>query len=625
MLNRTLDNRYTVLEHIGGGGMAEVYRAHDNLLDRAVALKVLRTQFTNDDEFVTRFRREAKAAAGLSHPNIVNIYDVGRDEDIYYIVMEYISGETLKDKIVREAPIGTNEAVNIIIEIAEALEHAHQNNLVHCDIKPHNILITRSGRVKVTDFGIARAVTSTTMTQTGTILGSVHYFSPEQARGSVIDLKSDIYSLGIVLYEMVTGTLPFIGESPIAIALKHLQQEPKLPRIINSEIPPLLEAVMLKALAKNPADRYDSTREMISDLRLVINYIHDDHTRRLTREDYPTQVLPTIKLPGDEEDVALNQADSGSAKTNPANKILVIGLIMLLGIGFMLGAFFTFGKFWSMKEVTVPNVIGKHINVASSMMEAQRLKVSISESYNDKVAVGLVVSQYPEPGSIVKEERIVKLIVSKGFEKVLIPDLRGINRREAEIQIKNLGLVVGKIEEKFSATVLQDVIISQSYNPAVEVPKGTPIDFVVSKGQEPKKFKLPDFRGNSLETVKKQLEVLKLKIGLIREEAGDQYPAGTVIGHNPPPGTEILEGSAIDLTTVKYVAGDVKRAVVQINVPDGPARQTIQIVVTDMNSRRIAYQGIHKIGEIVEKTVEGVGNVRIQVYINGTLVQEQTL
>jgi len=223
MINKTLDNRYTILEHIGGGGMADVFRAHDKLLDRSVAVKVLRSQFTHDDEFVIRFRREAQAAARLSHPNIVNIYDVGRDEDIYYIVMEYISGETLKERIQRETSLSVEMAVRIAIEIAEALEHAHQNDLVHCDIKPHNILMTRTSRVKVTDFGIARAVTSATMTQTGTIIGSVHYFSPEQAKGASVGAKSDIYSLGIVLYEMLTGTVPFRGETPISIALKHLQ------------------------------------------------------------------------------------------------------------------------------------------------------------------------------------------------------------------------------------------------------------------------------------------------------------------------------------------------------------------------------------------------------------------
>ncbi len=223
LINRTLDNRYTLLELVGGGGMAEVYRAHDQLLDRFVAVKILRAQFTANEEFVTRFRREAQAAAKLSHPNIVNVYDVGEEEEIYYIVMEYVSGETLKDKIDREGVLPVEKAVRIADEIAQALEHAHQNHLVHCDIKPHNIMVTTTGRIKVTDFGIAQAVTSATMVHTGTIIGSVHYFSPEQAKGAPVSAQSDIYSLGVVLYEMLTGKVPFEGDSPISIAIKHIQ------------------------------------------------------------------------------------------------------------------------------------------------------------------------------------------------------------------------------------------------------------------------------------------------------------------------------------------------------------------------------------------------------------------
>ena len=251
MLNRILDNRYTVLEHIGGGGTADVYRAHDKLLDRFVAIKMLHPQFVNDSDFKTRFKYEAQAAAKLSHPNIVNIYDVGSDGDKNYIVMEFVSGETLKEKIMREGILNIADALKITTDIAEALEHAHQNNLVHCDIKPHNILLTTTGRVKVTDFGIAKAITSTTMNHGNTVLGSVHYFSPEQARGISVSAKSDIYSLGVLLYEMLTGTVPFKGETPVSIALKHLQDEPIPVRKHNELIPPMAEAIVSKAMKKN--------------------------------------------------------------------------------------------------------------------------------------------------------------------------------------------------------------------------------------------------------------------------------------------------------------------------------------------------------------------------------------
>lgn len=619
MLNRTLANRYTILEHIGGGGMADVYRAHDKLLDRSVAVKVLRPQFTNDDEFVTRFRREAQAAARLSHPNIVNMYDVGRDEDTDYIVMEYISGETLKEKIQREGPLPVEQAIRIAIEIAEALEHAHQNNLIHCDIKPHNILVTRSGRIKVTDFGIARAVTSATMTHTGTIIGSVHYFSPEQAKGSAIGAKSDIYSLGVVLYEMLTGEVPFSGETSVGIALKHLQEDPKPLQEMNAAIPPLAEAVVLKAMAKEPEARFESSTEMIADLKMARNYLRDDQTRRLAREDFPTQVLPRITTDGDDGSVA---ASNGKQKGN--RKKLIGGLLALLLLGFAIGAFLAYGKFWSTSEVNVPNVVGKQVEVAKTMITGQNLRVSITETYNETVPAGQVASQYPEAGATVKEQRTITLFVSKGAEITVVPDVRGLNRRDAELQIKNAGLRLGLVDEQYN-DLPADTVVSQNPRPPAQVNKNTVIDLVISKGSGPRKLVMPDFRGSPVNTVDTQLDSLKLKLGTITEVADDKYPAGTITGQTPPPETEVNEGSTVDFTVAKSTAGSAKRAIVQIAVPDGAAKQAVQIVVTDSDGRRVVYENVHKPGDKIEKTIEGAGQVRVQVYINGMLLQEQTI
>ena len=264
-----LDNRYRIVDKIGVGGMADVYLGEDTLLGRQVAIKVLHANFANDDEFVTRFKREAQAAGKLNHPNIVNMYDVGFDQDLHYIIMEYVDGETLKEYITRHGRLSIDEAVKFTIAIAEGLEHAHTMGIVHCDIKPHNVIITRTGRVKVTDFGIARAMNATnTVMYTNSILGSAHYLSPEQASGKPVDGNTDIYSLGVVLYEMLTGRVPFEGETPIAVALKHVREKVAPPTRYNPSIPPLLEAVVMKALSKNPADRFDSISDMISDLRL---------------------------------------------------------------------------------------------------------------------------------------------------------------------------------------------------------------------------------------------------------------------------------------------------------------------------------------------------------------------
>lgn len=624
MINRTLDNRYTILEHIGGGGMADVYRAHDKLLDRSVAVKVLRSQFTNDDEFVTRFRREAQAAAKLSHPNIVNMYDVGCDDETYYIVMEYISGETLKEKIQANGPLPVELAIRISLEIAEALEHAHQNNLIHCDIKPHNILVTRSGRIKVTDFGIARAVTSATMTHTGTIIGSVHYFSPEQAKGSAIGAKSDIYSLGVVLYEMLTGTVPFVGETPVSIALKHLQEEPKPLRDINPSIPPLAEAVVLKAMAKEPEARFANITEMIEDLKLAQNYLRDDQTRRLSREDFPTQILPRVTVNEIDSNNIEPVQDSQITQQNGKPRKWLWGLLALLLLGFAIGAFLAYGKFWSASEINVPNVVGKQVEVAKNILTGQNLRVSVSETFNDKVPAGQVVSQYPEAGSTVKEQRTITLFVSKGGEITVVPDLRGLNRRDAELQIKNAGLQLGFVDEQF-ADVPADTVVSQNPRPPAQVNKNTAIDLVISKGSGPRKIMMPDFRGSPINTVNTQLESLKLKLGTTTEVPSDKYPAGTITGQNPAPATETVEGTTVDFTVAKGNTGAAKRAVVQIAVPEGAAKQTVQIVVTDSNGRRVVYENVHKPGDKVEKTIEGVGQVRVQVYINGILLQEQTI
>ncbi|MBP1765481.1 MAG: prkC [Firmicutes bacterium] len=625
LINRTLDHRYTILECIGGGGMADVYRAHDKLLDRPVAVKILHAQFTHDEEFVSRFRREAQAAARLSHPNIVNIYDVGQDGDIYYIVMELISGETLKEKIAREAPLPVDAAVRIALEIADALGNAHSNNIVHCDIKPHNILLTQSGRVKVTDFGIARAVTSATITQTGLIVGSVHYFSPEQAKGSVIGAKSDIYSLGIVLYEMLTGTVPFTGETSISIAIKHLQEEPQLPREINPSIPPLVEAVVLKAIAKDPEHRFLDIAEMSKDLHLAQNYFRDDQTRRLTREDFPTQILPKLPIQETEEAKGKVAVGENKDKTPMTKQKQILGIIALLLIGFIFGAFLSFGKFWSSNEVVVPDVVGKQVDDAKTMLVSQNLRVSIASTYHDKVPAGRVISQTPEAGSQVKEQRTITLTVSKGIEAINVPDLKGMSRRDAELQLKNSGLLLGTVSEQFIADIPAGMVGGQTPKPGSQVNKGSVVDIVLSKGTGPRKIAMPDLRGVSQTALAGQLDNLKLKIGTITEAPSDRYSPGTVSAQNPAPGTEVQEGSAVDFTVAKGSTATVRRASVQFVVPDGPQRQSIQIVVTDANGRRIVYEGVHKPGEKIDKSLEGAGQLRIQIYANGTLFQDQVL
>ena len=297
MIGHILDNRYKILEKVGSGGMASVYKAQDILLDRIVAVKILHSKYASDHDFVVRFRQEAQAAAKLSHPNIVNIYDVGYDENAHYIVMEYVRGETLKEYIEKHGHLPINTSIQITFDIGEALEHAHANGIVHCDIKPHNILVTETGRIKVADFGIARAINSKASNMgDNSVLGSVHYFSPEQASGSKIDERTDIYSLGVVMYEMMTGVLPFEGDTAISVALQHVQDDIPLPSKYNRRIPQLVERVILKAMEKNPDDRFQSVGEMMAELRLAQGFVNTNKgAMPIIKNNFNTQKIQPLK------------------------------------------------------------------------------------------------------------------------------------------------------------------------------------------------------------------------------------------------------------------------------------------------------------------------------------------
>ena len=440
LVGLVFDHRYEVRQKIGVGGMADVYQGKDTLLGRPVAIKILHQNFGSDQDFVARFKREAQAAGKLNHPNVVSMYDVGYDQGYHYIIMEYVAGCTLKEYIQHHARVSVQEAVKITIAIAEGLEHAHAMGIVHCDVKPHNILITDTGRIKVTDFGIARAINSAaTMMYTNSVMGSAHYISPEQASGKSINVSTDIYSLGVVLYELLTGEVPFRGETPVSVALQHVKDRVVAPRIKNNLIPPQLEQVVLVALEKEPGKRFGSISEMIQALRMSLGYRGGTSARPM-QHDFATQVLPPMDTEVLEEEE--ESQDGIFAKLGSLPRKYIFGGALFAFILAFLWAFLSFGNFWSNSTVDVPNVVGKQLSVATRLLEERHLRVSSSEVTNSDVPAGQVISQSPEPGESVKEQRLVHLVVSKGAGDITIPDLQGMSFDQAREKLKSLGLSI---------------------------------------------------------------------------------------------------------------------------------------------------------------------------------------
>ena len=571
MIQRILARRYELQELIGGGGMADVYKAQDKLLDRAVAVKILHQQYANDAEFVEKFRREATAAAKLAHPNIVNIYDVGEDGGSQYIVMEYVSGSTLKEVIQQKGCLEPIEAVRIAKEIASALESAHRNNLVHCDIKPHNILVMPDGHIKVTDFGIARAVSASTMTYSGSVMGSVHYFSPEQAKGTVITTKSDVYSLGVVLYEMLTGQLPFNGETSVSIALKHLQEEPVPIRQLNPSIPPVLEAIVQKAMSKDPADRPSST-ELYADLNQAKAMLTDRGASQeaVSNDPFATRMIPRItpemmaeqrlerpanKPIGSREDYQ-PQYQPQEEKSIFKSKSFIAVLVGILLMGFFVGSFLSFGKFWSSAEINVPDVVGKSSVVAQQILKDKNLRVKIVEANDDSVPAGQVVSQYPEAGAKVKEQRLVTITVSKGGQELTMPDLKSMSRSNAEEKLKKMGLKLGAVFEE-NAKEPAGTVINQDPRSGSKITKGQTVDITVSLGEKNKEITVQNYTGLSVDSAKSNLEANGLSLGGISEEASTR-PKGTVIGQSPAAGSTTTEGGSVSLIISSGSSGGAK-------------------------------------------------------------------
>jgi serine/threonine-protein kinase len=634
MIGHILDNRYKILEKVGSGGMACVYKAQDILLDRIVAVKVLHEKYGNDHDFLIRFRQEAQAAAKLSNPNIVNIYDVGYDENVHYIVMEFVRGETLKEFIEKHGHLPINNAIQITFDIGEALEHAHTNGIVHCDIKPHNILVTESGHIKVADFGIARAVNSTTTHEQETsIMGSVHYFSPEQASGGKIDERTDIYSLGVVMYEMMTGVVPFHGDTALTVALQHVQDDIPLPSKYNRRIPQLVERCILKAMEKNPDDRFQSVSEMMAELRLSQGFVNPNKgALPIIKNNFNTQKMQPLKVREPKKTNFFTRImDSVS---NHSKKSIILAMLGVFVIAFA-WAFFSFGNFWSTEEITVPDVTGKQVEIAKQTLTKKNLNVSIKEVDNSEVPIGEVITQTPSGGSVVKAKRTIYLTVSKGHDgsEVLMPDLRGLTLDEAQQKLKEIGLNIGHIQYSSSNKYKDGTIISQSPASPKKVAKNTSVDLVVCKTTESKDTpSAPNVVGMTLDAALKALESQGYSAGSVAnlDSTRDNSQAKVTAQAADGSGGNVLNltveyanKSADDKNSSTDATGTAHTGTVNISVPSGASSQHVQIVVNDDNGSHIVYDRNQNGGDSITKNVSGTGKTRVRVYINNSLVQDK--
>jgi serine/threonine-protein kinase len=567
MIGTMLGNRYELLEKIGEGGMALVYKAKCHLLNRYVAVKILKDEYSDDKEFVEKFKREAASAASLSDNNIVNIYDVGTQDSINYIVMEYINGKTLKQIIREQGKMPTSKVTNAAIQIAKALDCAHRNNIIHRDIKPHNILVTNEGLLKVTDFGIAKASNSVTITNSSKIMGSAHYFSPEQAKGSFVDCRTDIYSLGIVIYEMCTGRVPYDAESPVSVALKHIQEPVVPPKQLNENIPNSLNKLILKAVEKEPIKRYQTIKDMLVDLRKIennqeVNVSTNDFDEDMTRVMDAVVVDDGNKYSNykknedeyDEDEYDLKRRRGIDPKKRKV-LMFITAAILVLVIGGISG-YFALSKVASAKETTIPKIVGMKQDDAKKAIEDKKLKfVPIGKEKSDKPE-GTVLRTYPDPGTSVKINSEVRVSISGGPDKLAVPGLVGMDLDSAKDIISKSGLKLGNVSYKYSDSVGEGNVINQDPEPDSNATADTKINLVVSRGQEIRSINVPDVNGKEIDEGSGIMSNAGFKVTKSEVTTSDKTQDGKVISQSVSAGDQAKAGSTINLTYYKYKEPD---------------------------------------------------------------------
>lgn len=642
-----LNGRYELIRPIGYGGMAEVFLAHDQLLDRDVAVKMLRNQFLEDKELLEQFRREAKSAARLVHPYIINIYDVVSEGNNQYIVMEYVDGVTLKEYM-QEHKLSLNAVLEIGVRLADALQHAHSHNIIHCDIKPQNILIDKNMNPKIADFGIAKMVTNQTMVYSKSVMGSVHYISPEQASGGKITACSDVYSLGIVLFEMLTGQVPYMGTTAVSVAMMHVEKPIPQLKDYMENVPDGLQEIINRALAKRCEDRYANAGQLRRDLMnlkmKLFPFSSEDYRQELGTvkpsedcldkpDDGATMIMkPVRSLPAQAEPSAVRKVeelpqepvaeDKGGVKLPMVKKKLNYTKLMLLVtaivVAVSLVAHFIFNR--NLAEMAVPDVTNMTVVEAQKLLEEKEFKVELEEKYGDpdKYKPGTVMEQSPKAGEKRKQGSLIILTICKGAELKAVPDVTGMSLTKAEQTLEAAGFKLGNVTKRHVDGEKMAVVLSQSPKGTDKAPKGSKIDVVINEGDKA----VPNIIGKSVDEAKGMLEQAGLKLGEIKKITDASAKKNVVLACNPSVGANLGEGAAVSITVA--AGGDKHSAYVDFVVP-GSKPVNVQLVLTDENGKATIYAGTQAGGVRLRQKVDYVGSGKVQMLCDGKAVSEKGL
>lgn len=631
MLSRTLGKRYEIVELIGRGGMAYVYKARDLKLNRYVAVKVLREEYTENEQFIKKFDRESQAVACLSHPNIVGVYDVGVQDNIYYIIMEYVDGITLKQYLMRKGRLDYTEATRFVMDISNALRCAHENKIIHRDIKPHNILLTRDLVPKVADFGIARAITSSTVTMTNQTMGSVHYISPEQAKGGFVDERSDLYSLGILYYELLTGKLPFDEENTVTIAIKHIQEEIVPPKLLEPKIPERVNQIVVKLTQKKPDERYQNTDELMEDLESVLENMsfgagdgnHLGNDTHIIREGLfhveNTGSHATVQPEEEDDDDYYYETPKETAARKKKRKIILISVfaaVAIIAMGVMAFAFF------SGKTVEVPDIKGKTTDEAKTALEKLDLVLEVEkEVYNADVEAGLIITQNPESGKELQSGKTVKVTVSKGVKTGTIPSVIGLSETEAVKAIEAANFVVGEIKREYNSNYNAEIVFQMNPNGNTTANEGTKVTIYVSKGED--LVTVPSVVGQTEADAKSTITNAGLTVGTITHETSTDYAKGMVMKQSPTDGNQVSKGSEI---AIVVSSGKVSTQKLTIDLSEyiqtTPAKSVkVKVVLTAADkTETVIYEGTNMSDDVFSVNVEGIGRETYEVFIDGSSV-----